>query len=100
MAPVHAGMKRRHFLKALGTAAVALAAATIPAPAPTPEIGIRFHKDAFRAMWLKDIEDYRTRYIVQAAKSLSDEIDARACRIDVIYGWATVSPSRVCRVAS
>lgn len=81
MAPVHAGIKRRHFLRVLGAAAVAIAAAPL-APAPAPQ-GLAFHKDAFAAVW--DIKDYR----------LGDTVISR---FDVLIGWKTIRPEMAVRV--
>lgn len=76
MAPVHAGLKRRHFLRALGTAAVAIAAAPLAALAPKRQ-GLVFHKDAFAA-------------VIATPRELA--------RFDVIYGWVTLHPEVSARV--
>lgn len=48
MAPVHAGLKRRHFLRVLGAAVVAIAAAPLVTAAPAQ--GLAFYRGAFAAV--------------------------------------------------
>lgn len=83
MAPVHAGIKRRHFLRVLGAAAVAIAAAPLAAANEfvRPEVvvseALAFHKDAFAA-------------VIATPRELA--------RFDVIYGWVTLHPEVSARV--
>lgn len=101
MAPIHDGIKRRHFLKALGTALVGVAAATIAPTQPAPA-AIAFHPKAFGASM--DALAFQRDCIQPAVQSLVLEMDAKALsaaynRLDVLYGWAPVRGlTQTCRV--
>ncbi|MHB1260341.1 MAG: twin-arginine translocation signal domain-containing protein [Thermoplasmatota archaeon] len=89
MAPLNSGIKRRHFLKALGVAAVAVALPAVAAPAPH---ALQFHPGVFEA--ISGLEGVSVRFI----RSYRAETDRNPCRLDILYGWATVRPELVCRV--
>lgn len=96
MAPVHAGMKRRHFLKALGTAAVALAAASLPTPTPTPQPAIArdFVADLSRMV------EHEGRITMRLLREYNVGRSQHVNRFDVLYGWAAVKPSLEVRLVS
>ena len=82
MAPVHAGIKRRHFLRVLGAAAVAIAAAPLSPAANEfvrPEVviveALAFHKDAFASVWVGFAAPHHMVANVTRA------------RFDVLVGW-------------
>ena len=102
MAPIQSGIKRRHFLKALGTALLGVAAAKVlPVNGNTPTV-ISFHERAFAATWpsTDDASAFRERYIVPAVEHLAQTIDYDAasrfyCRMDVICGWSRLTDRAV-----
>lgn len=102
MAPIQSGIKRRHFLKALGTALLGVAAAKVlPVNGNTP-FSVSFHPEAFASTWpsADDVSAFRERYIVPAVEHLAQAIDYDAasrfyCRVDVIYGWSRLTDHAV-----
>ena len=96
MAPVHAGMKRRHFLKALGTAVVAVAAASLPTPTPTPQPAITrdFVADLSRMV------EHEGRITMRLLREYSVGRSQHVNRLDVLYGWAVVKPHHGIKVVS
>lgn len=83
MAPVHSGIKRRHFLRVLGAAAVAMAAAPLAAANEfvRPEVvvseALAFYKGAFAAV---------------------TAVPRAFVSVDVIHGWKVVRPELAARV--
>lgn len=101
MAPLASGMKRRHFLKALGTAAVALALPSIAAPAAREGWGTGSARPNLTSKELMlGYEEYARLYLTPAAEYLAVQIDSN--RIDVLFGWAKVRPEYAvsCRIES
>jgi len=95
MSPLHNGIKRRHFLRALATVAVAAVLPAVAAPAPAtlaaahgpyvaPVVGLHFHPDAFKVIF--DIQRY------------TFTPDRNPCRVDILYGYSVVRPELACRV--
>lgn len=102
MAPINSGIKRRHFLKALGTALVALAAPVAPAPtslgvAHGPFVVPAGHSHA--EDFARYGETVRTRLQVRYTRAQEDWM-ATPTRIDVLYGWAAVRPELATRLVS
>lgn len=77
MAPLNAGLSRRHFLRVLGAPAVAVALAGVSTPAPPWRLA--FDSKAFATV----------------ARGLGEPVPSR---YGMVYGWATVSPSDVVRL--
>lgn len=101
MAPIHDGIKRRHFLKALGSALVGVAAATVVPANPDPAGGIKFHPKAFSASM--EAIDFRRKCVQPAVDALVKEMDTKALamaysRIDVLYGYAVLNKPASCVV--
>lgn len=98
MAPINSGIKRRHFLKALGTALVALAA---PSVVPAPTVLGAAHGPFVAPAGHSHLEDF-ARYgeMTRPAISVRFLKDYSVSRIDVLYGWATVRPELACKLVS
>lgn len=79
MAPLHAGIKRRHFLQILGAAVVAVALPTPPVATPA-KIG-----DSISIRFVQQFEPSTTRHVN---------------RLDIIYGFRTLQPSPGVRISA
>jgi len=82
MAPLENGIKRRHFIAALGVAV--LGVATVQIPVATPPI-------AFDARFLN------AYYVVPDPLPVMD-CWGRPARVDVLYGWAKMQPEFAVRL--
>jgi len=79
MAPLENGIKRRHFIAALGLAVLGVATVQIPV-APPPLV---FEPLAFSVRFLKAYDVVTDRH---------------AARVDVLYGWAKMQPEFAVRL--